>query len=67
VRRRDFITLLGGAVAGWPFTVRGQQPATPVVGFLNSTSPGLYTHLVVAFRSGPAKIAVEDIEALHGR
>jgi putative ABC transport system substrate-binding protein len=52
MRRRDFITVFGGAAAMWPVTARAQQATMPVIGYLNSESPALWASRLRAFHQG---------------
>jgi putative tryptophan/tyrosine transport system substrate-binding protein len=60
MRRREFITLLGGAAVAWPLTARGQQPAAPVVGLLRNTPSASFEHIVAALRRGLTEAGFVD-------
>ena len=54
MRRREFITIIGGAAAGWPLAAGAQQPAMPVIGYVSSTSAD--ASYMTAFRQGLADL-----------
>jgi putative ABC transport system substrate-binding protein len=60
MRRREFITFLGGAAVAWPVTASAQRPAMPAIGFLNVGSPETFAPYVVAFQRGLAEVGYSE-------
>ena len=60
MKRRAFVTMLGGAAVAWPLAARAQQPAMPVVGFLRSTPAAGFEFLVNAFRQALQQLGWTD-------
>ena len=67
MRRREFLTLLGGAVAAWPLPAHAQQPAMPIVGFLYPTSPDTIPGRVRGFRQGLKDVGFAEGENVANR
>jgi putative ABC transport system substrate-binding protein len=67
MRRREFIELLGGAAVTWPLVARAQQPAIPVIGYLDSRSPEAVENRLRGFRQGLKEAGSRDLRVARVR
>jgi putative ABC transport system substrate-binding protein len=66
VERREFLGVLGGAIAAWPLAARAQQAAMPVIGFMSGRSTADSGYLAEAFRQGLRDTGYVDQATFHG-